>query len=229
MATAEPSDGSAPRAVEALVADLVRAFSDHVTRALDAKLDGSVTSLAFVDHYLSLARSDEREPILNLLAAGAGAYYGELVRAELGATWIGRGTDPRKLRLLMQTQLIHFSPTDQAFEAIVGSSLDPGDHRLPPGGGLDTSFHLQTASPQTSTASVPPAPPPLQDDASWVEERLAELSPVPEDQFYSLTGRFETLQLILQLLAARQLDAGIPPRTFGVEDYLEIMGGGRHE
>lgn len=227
MATAGPSDGSAARAVEALVADLVRAFSDHVARALDARLDGSVTSLAFVDHYLSLARSEEREPILSLLAAGAGAYYGELVRTEIGATWIGRGTDPRKLRLLMQTQLIHFSPADQAFEAIVGGSLDAIDHRHPPGGGLDTSFHLPSARTQPRGRSV--STPLLQDDAAWVEERLAELSPVPDDQFYSLTGRFETLQLIMQLLAARHLDAGVAPRTYGVEDYLEIVGANREE
>jgi hypothetical protein len=203
----------------------MRAFSDHVARALKAELDGSVTSLAFVDHYLSMARHEEREPILSLVAAGAGAYYGELVRKDLGATWIGLGNDPRRLRLLMQSQLIHFSPTDQAFEAIVGGTLDPSDHRHPAGEGLDASFHLLSPRPQSSGASAPPR----QDDAAWVDDRLAELSPVPEDQFYSLTGRFETLQLILQLLAAKHLEAGVPPRTYGVEDYVEIMGAGREQ
>jgi len=225
MPSSGPGSSSAACAVEALVADLVRAFSDHVARALGTELDGSVTSLAFVDHYLSLARSEEREPILSLVAAGAGAYYGELVRTELGAFWIGRGSDPRKLRLLMQTQLIYFAPADQAFEAIVGGSLDPGDHRHPAGEGLDTSFHLPSARPGPRGASALP----LQDDAAWVEDRLAGLSPVPADQFYSLTGRFETLQLILQLLAVRHLEAGVPPRTYGVEDYLEIMGAGREQ
>jgi hypothetical protein len=225
MPTSGASGRSAARAAGALVADLVRSFSDHVARALDRELDGSITSLAFVDHYLSLARSEEREPILSLVAAGAGAYYGELVRTELGATWIGRGSDPRMLRLLMQTQPIHFSPTDQAFEAIVGGSLDPRDHRHPAGGGLDASLHVSPARPGARGASAPLVP----DDAAWVEERLAELSPVPEDQFYSLTGRFETLQLILQLLAARHLEAGVPPRTYGLEDYLEIMGAGREQ
>lgn len=203
--------GSAARATRALVDELVRAFREQVRRAIGVDLDGSVTSLAFVDHYLSLARSETREPILSLLAAGAGAYYGELVARELGATWIGDGADPRKLRLLLRHQFVHFCPVDQAFEAIIGTTLAADDPRAPAGPALDASFHPR---PRTSDAD---------DEAAWLEARLAELAPVPEDQFHSLTGRFETLQLVLELLAGRQAAAGDEAREYAVDDYVAAL------
>jgi hypothetical protein len=183
-----------------------------------------VASLAFVDHYLSLARDEDREPILTLLATGAGAYYGELVRTHLGATWLGSGTDPRELRLLMTPQLIHFCPTDQAFEAIVGCSLGDDDPRSPPGRALDARFHVCTAAAPVSTGSST-----VPDDAVWLEQRLGELAPLPEDEFHSLTGRFETLQLMVELLAARQAQRGDAPRSYGLEDYLAVLDPRRDE
>ncbi len=105
----------------ALVDALARSFADQVSAALSVQLDGSTTSLAFVDHYLSLARDEEREPIVSLLAAGAGAYFGELIRRHMGGTWVGDGEQPRRLRLLLEPQFIHLSPVDQAYEAIAGT------------------------------------------------------------------------------------------------------------
>jgi hypothetical protein len=71
--------------VTRLVRDLEHNFRDAVERSLNFKLDGSVTSLAIVDHYLAQAREETRAPILALLAAGAGAYFGELVAATSAA------------------------------------------------------------------------------------------------------------------------------------------------
>lgn len=207
---------SNPIGVQALVDELARLFRDQVGRALKVTLDGSETSLAFVDHHLAQARSEDRAAILGLLAAGAGAYYGELVREVFGATWIGDGRDPRRLRLLLEPTFLHFSPVDQAIEAIAGEALLPDDPRIPDGPPLDSAFHLRPARSESYGETE-------EEDGPWMEARLAELSPVPEDQFHSLTCRFETLKLMVEMLAAKHAHEGREPKPHALEDYVTIL------
>jgi len=205
-----------PRTAQELVDELVGLYRDQVRRALSSDLDDSETSLAFVDHHLSTAADEGRTPILSLLAASAGAYYGELVRKLIGGTWIGDGKDPRRLRMLMKYQFIYFSPIDQALEAIAGESLELDDPRLQGADRFDPTFRLRPL----------PDPPELADDdhdAVWLTERLSELPEVPESQYVSLTCRFETLKLMHEMLATKHASQGRTPVTLGVEDYLEAI------
>lgn len=228
-ASDSPRLASANDAALKLVAALAANFGEQVQRALEWRLDGSIESLAFVDHHLTQARDETREPILALLAAGAGAYFGELVRDHVGGTWIGDGEDPRRLRLLLAPQFIHFSPVDLAFEAITGEALTPGDARLPEGPPFDAEYHLGPRSPSATQDDGKGETPgngggqPREDDASWLRERLAELPPVPQAEFHSLTCRFETLQLMLEMLATKHEAEGRPPRTLGLSDYVQIL------
>ncbi len=238
----QASDEARSAAVKRLVSDLEQGFRDAVQRSLNFALDGSVTSLAIVDHYLEQARGETRAPILALLAAGAGAYFGELVRRELGGLWIGDGSDARHLRLLLTHEFAYFSPADLAFAAILGEDPDGDDPRTPAGVPIDTGFHLRTTTqppPNPRRAADPDDPPPDPpedvaepallphddgtDDATWISARLGELAPVPADQFYSLTTRYETLELILQMLASRRVAGGYDPYTYTVEDYLHAF------
>lgn len=208
--------GSAgPSPAQTLVDQLVQSYASQVRRSLGVELDGSTTSLAFVDHHLAEAREEDRTPIVALVAAGAGAYFGELIRREIGATWIGDGEDPRRLRLLLTPVFLHFSPVDQAYEAIASESLDPEDPRIAPGPAFDPAFHLHP--PWHDERGQ------LHDEQAWLTERLAELSPVPEDQYYSLTCRFETLELMLQMLATLYASEGRTPRQYTVEDYAQAL------
>jgi hypothetical protein len=201
-----------------LAAELDGQFRDAVLRALGVSLDHSVESLAFVDHYLRMAAGETRLPILSLLAASAGAYYGELVRRHVGGLWIGDASDPRSLRLLLEPQFLYFAPVDQAYEAIIRVDLDDDDDpRLPEGAPLDPGFKPRPAAHHDDPASEP--------DETWLDARLAALPPVPEDMYYSLTGRYETLLLILELLAAKHLGEGRSPRNYGFEDYLTALAG----
>lgn len=203
---------------QTLVDALVATFAEQVRRALDYDLDGSTTSLAVVDHYLSLARDEQREPIVSLLAAGAGAYFGELLRREIGGHWIGDGVDPRRLRMLLQPQFVHLSPVDQAYEAIAGEVLDPDDPRIASGPAFDSAFGLRPPTPAERESDDPEA-----DERSWLQARLAELPPVPEDQFFSLTCRFETLVVMLEMLAAKHVAEGRTPVSLGLADYVEVL------
>jgi len=212
-ATASPPPIGA--AAARLAAELDGQFRDAVERALGVALDHSVESLAFVDHYLRMAAGETRLPILSLLAASAGAYYGELVRRHVGALWIGDGRDPRSLRLLLEPQFLYFAPVDQAYEAIVRVELDDDDPRLPDGPLLDPGFKPRPAAQHDDSNCDP--------DETWLDARLAALPPVPEDMYYSLTGRFETLLLILELLATKHVGEGRSPRSYGFEDYLAAL------
>lgn len=214
-ANASPSPDPRWQRAQALVDGLVAGYREQIRRALGVTLDDTETSLAFVDHHLKLARDERRGPILALVAAGAGAYYGELVRRTAGAIWIGDGDDPRALRLLLRPQFIYVSPVDQALEAIVGESLEPDDPRVPPGPEFDPAFHLEPVAPDQ--AEDP------HHDAVWLQTQLDELSGVPEDQFHSLTCRFETLTLMLELLASKHAHEGRNPSNRGVEQYLEVL------
>ena len=64
---------------------------------------------------------------------------------------------------------------------------------------------------------------PMRPTPASVPARLAELAPVPDGQFYSLTTRHETLELILALLASRRALGGYEPYTYTVEDYLHAF------
>jgi hypothetical protein len=194
------------KAVATLVSDLEQNLHTTVLRATTLVLDGSVTSLAFVDHYLGLVRGESREPIVELVAASAGAYFGELVRREYGAIWAGRADDPRGLRLLMTPHFLHFSPVSLAWAAILGRDPDDDD--------LDTAFHLDTRR-----GDDPAAP----SDADFILEHLQSVAPIPEDQFYTLTARFETLGLILGLLSERRAMAGSDPHTYTLADYYHVL------
>jgi hypothetical protein len=214
----DPGETSAPAPspTQVLVDKLALGFVEQLARALKLPAtplaEMGTAALAFVDHYLSLSRDETREPIVTLVAAGAGAWFGELVRREMGGQWIGDGSDPRRLRLLLEPQFVHFSPVDMAYEAIFASEVESGDPRIPAGAELDGTFHLRKRS-----ADAEPS------DHDWVTERLADTSPLPEDQFYSLTVRFETLTLILELLATRDVARGREPTRYHLNDYIELL------
>lgn len=205
-------------ASEQLVADLRGGFASQLEKALGVGLDNSVISLAYVDHYLAQARDETREPILTLLAAGAGAYFGDLVCRTIGGTWLGDGKRATSLRVLLRPQMIYFSPFALALAAIAGEAVGPSDPRAPADTPLDASF-LFARPPQPAEGITSD-----QDNTTWLGEVLANLAPVPEDHFHSLTCRFETLELMLQLLAERQANRGCSPQTYTIADYVAAQG-----
>ena len=86
---------------------------------------------------------------------------------------------------------------------------------------LDGSFQLRPATDPPPSGSGDTAPP--QSEQQWVAARLAEVPPIQQSDFYTLTGRFETLKLILELLAHRQLAQGREPRHLGLDDYVAVL------
>lgn len=164
------------------VAELTLAAADYVRRAVGLDLDGSVESLAYVDHYLSQAGEvDER--VLPLVAGALGAYFGDVVVAHIGGTWHADSADPGEWLLTLDAVPLSFRPVALAVEALRRASVEGYDATL---------TTLSTLDGQLS-------------------EALAASGPVEEDYYYSLTGRYETIEHAAAILAELRRQGDLPP------------------
>ena len=157
----------------------------YVQRALGVELDGSDTSLAFVDHYIDkTARAEALKlDVLALIAPALGAYFGEVVIAKLGGHWLIEDADPNHWRVELTPAPLTFHPVGMAAEALRGGEVD----------GFDGNF--VTRNDLTGPLSV----------------ALEGAPPVDEGYYYSLTGRLETLEHVTDLLVEIERKRREPP------------------
>jgi hypothetical protein len=151
-----------------------RAACDYVRRATGLDLDGSETSLAFLDHYVHKSREKGAigEELVDLLGPALGVYFGEVARHRLGGHWEALGDAPANWQIVVDAVSLTFHPVGMAAEALVLDEVE----------GYDASF---------------------QSRPEWMEllgEALAAAPPVEEQYYYSFTGRLETLEKVAELL-----------------------------
>lgn len=175
--TSKPTPGAPP---SDRIQDYVTAAREYVRRAVGLELDGSVESLAYVDHYLSRV-GDVADDVLALIAPALGAYFGEVVIGRLGGRWelgaTGEGgeddvTDATTWRVMLDPAPLGFSPAAMVVEAVRHAYVE----------GWDASL----------------AVPAEVEDALF--QALEAAGPVEEDYYYSLTGRFETIEHAVEIL-----------------------------
>jgi hypothetical protein len=148
------------------VRELSERCVEAARRAGGLVLDYSEVSLAMLDHYVAGVPADKPE-VADLVAPMVGAYFGEVARRRLGGRWLTPGLDAASWRIEVETCPIRFSPVAMAFEAIAQGEVEGQDAHVAVG-----------------------------EYEGLVADRLAEAPPLPEDEFYSLTGRLETLEQI---------------------------------
>ncbi|MSP61105.1 MAG: hypothetical protein EXR72_12320 [Myxococcales bacterium] len=165
----------------ARVAEFALTAAEYVRRALAVELDGSTESLAFVDHYISHTvrkggEGDVADELLELIAPALGAYFGEVVTARLGGTWHALSENPADWTITLATPsgtlLCTFHPVGMAAQAIRGGDIE--------------EYDASVTAPRELSGPLADA--------------LAAVSPVAADYFYSLTGRLESLEHIVDLL-----------------------------
>jgi hypothetical protein len=153
------------------VFELAERAVDFVRRALGMTLDYTAETLPVLDHYLGTVPTDQAATV-DLIAATAGAYFGEVIRKELGATWELDGA-PAKWQLVLSVG-VRFAPVGAAVEAITHDDAEgEGAWEVPDG------------------------------ERQAVEEAL-EGREVSVEEYFSLSGRFETLQLVADVIAGRK-------------------------
>lgn len=184
-----PASPDLPDLAEQLAA-LSRAAVNYVERATGCKLDGSEESLAFVDHYLDKVRkgTPPKPEVLRLIAAALGAYLGELAIRHFGGRWLvlppakdedGDEADQSEpvaaWRVELEAAPLRIDPVGMAAAALLRPEKDDIDAFVLSPGYRHLYEPLQAA--------------------------LGRMAPVTGDYYYSLTGRFETLIYVADLLA----------------------------
>jgi len=165
----------------------VREYADqavaYVQRALGIKLEYDSNTLPVLDHYLRTVPEDQ-PAALQLVVATSGAYFGEVVRQQLGGRW-ELAREEAQWRIVLPTG-INFSPAGFVAAAIARADLDDLDSEI-------------TAPPRM----VP-----------YLQQALARMGDVSVDDYYSLCGRLDTLEHVHEVLvavAAQMMGGAIDP------------------
>ena len=211
---------------EGKVAELRMAAADYVQRAIGCELDDSEESLAFVDHYLDTIRHEGalRDEVVQLVAVALGVYLGEVTRTKFGGRWVAlppapgsasrpdKAADPEPIgetpildsiddplgwRLQLAAVPLLVDPIGMARRALKHPAPDEArevDSDAAPDELPGTSADGEDP---VGFATTPELTPPLR-------AALGRLPPVSYDYYYSLTGRFETLSYVVELIAELQ-------------------------
>jgi hypothetical protein len=176
------------------IPDYVTACLEYVRRALKVDLDFTPDTLPLLDHYATLSRETIRErPELGpLITRAAGAYFGELIRGRLGGFWRVPTINVHDWSVCSNAVFLWFNPIGIAYDALYAGT----DHEGP-----------------RSMLRVAP------EDHELLAQRLAALPPVPEDEYFTFSTRFEVLEVATETLHQKLIDAGYEGTEFGPEDY----------
>ena len=184
-----PGSSSSERDTPAEVLEYADQAVQYVRRALGITLEYDSETLPVMDHYLRSVPG-ENAAAAHLLAATAGAYFGEVVRRRVGGVWDLPSRDPGSWRLVLPAGL-WFSPAAMALAVILGPE-DEGNQ-----GDEVTDPEADSITGSDWDASLN-APAPLRALVAQVLENMADMS---QEDYYSLCGRLDTLEHVQAVLA----------------------------
>jgi hypothetical protein len=179
------------------VRDLAEGCVRFVERALGVKLDYEPETLPLLDHYVEQARAEAggRPEAAAVVAHAAGAYLGEVVRRRYPSWWRLEGDDPSAWRIELSPVYLSFSPVQ-----LVADALFRGEAGAEP-----EAFERLELEER---------------DREAVATRLAELPPVPEEEFYAPSTRLEVIDIAVEAIRARRIaDNEDADAALGPGDY----------
>lgn len=176
------------------VAELAEGCIRFVERKLGVRLDYSLETLPVLDHYLQAARAEVRAKpeLIPLLVNTAGAYFGEVVRRRVPSWWHMPTTDPVTWQIQAEPVYLWFEPVAMAYEALFGGEREEEG---------SAKFVVD------------------EDARELLEQRLAELPAVEEDEYYALSTRLEVIDIAAEVIKARMVQSGTGDVVFTPEDY----------
>ena len=189
------------------VGELAEACVRFVERAIGVKLDYQAETLSLLDHYLEEGRKAAREKpeTAALVAHAAGAYFGEVVRRRHASWWRVEGIDPALYRLELESAYLSFSPVQLMADALLRTERT-ADEEEESAGDEDASERLELE----------------EEDREAVAQRLAELPPVSDREFYAPSTRLEVIDIAIEAIRARRMGDGDQAEdVLRPEDYDE--------
>jgi hypothetical protein len=183
----------------AKVAELAEACRRFVKTAVGVELDYEPETLSLLDHYVEQARASvvQRPEAIGVVAHAVGAYFGEVVRRRYASWWQIEGDDPAYWQIQLQSVYLAFSPVAIAYEALARTEHEPHEDEGAPMSQLELE----------------------EEDQSALAERLAELPPVSEAEFFAPSTRLEVIDIAVDAIRSRRLGAGEPDAHLSPEDY----------
>src|SRR5262249_26914257 len=109
--------------------DLAERAVEFVRRAVGIVLDYTPETLPLLDHYLGGVPPDQPATV-RLIAAAAGAYFGEVARRALGGDWDQTDADATEWELVLAGGL-RIAPTALATEAILEEDTGEASYDVP--------------------------------------------------------------------------------------------------
>jgi hypothetical protein len=180
------------------VAEATSACLDYVRRATGIMLDFRPETLSVLDHYAATVRDelDEKPELGPLVARAMGAYFGEVLRARFPGFWRVPSANVHDWQYCLRVVFLWINPIGVGYDALHGNDDHEGPRSL-----------LRTAP----------------EDRDFLKARLEAIPPVPEDEYYLFTTRFEVIEACIETLAARLEQSGYGGSEFAEEDYAEAL------
>ncbi len=204
--TSHGSGGSDVTPAPERIGELAEACVRFVERAIGVKLDYQAETLSLLDHYLEEGRNAAREKpeTAALVAHAAGAYFGEVVRRRHASWWRVEGIDPAMYRLELESAYLSFSPVQLMADALLRVDR-PAEE--------ESAAEEEDASERLELE---------EEDRDAVAQRLAELPPVSDREFYAPSTRLEVIDIAIEAIRARRMGDGDQAEdVLRPEDYDE--------
>jgi hypothetical protein len=181
------------------VVELCQSLSDFVEASLGIRPDFTPETLPLVDHYVAEARGnlEARPEILDLTAQAVGAYFGEVVRRHLAGFWHVPTPNHHDWLLCGESAYFAINPIGVGYESVTGRPDQEGP-----------SSAIKLAN----------------EDREAVHAKLANLPPVPESEYYSLSARLEVLETVVDVVLGLAQERGYGETTYDSRDYLVNVG-----
>lgn len=176
------------------IVELAGSLTDFVEKAVGIRPDFSPDTLSIVDHYAAEARKEleNRPELADLTGQALGAYFGEVVRRSEGALWQVPSPNFHDWKLCGVSAYVSINPIGVGYDALRGGT----DHQGP-----------------ASALKLAP------EDREAVQNRLANLPEVPDEEYYTLCTRLEVLQIVMDAVRGEQSRRGYDEMTFTEDDY----------
>ncbi|HEY4156833.1 MAG TPA: hypothetical protein VGM29_02005 [Polyangiaceae bacterium] len=176
------------------IPDFVTACLEYVRRAVGVDLDFTPDTLPILDHYTALARENVREkPAMTpMLTQAVGAYFGEVVRGRFPGFWRVPSGNVHDWAICSRVVFLWFNPIGMAFDALFAGTEHEG--------------------PRSMLRVAP-------EDHDFLHARLAAIPPLPEDQYFLLSTRFEVIEIAVEALRARMDEGGYGDTGYSEDDY----------
>lgn len=172
------------------VVELVEACLAAVQNSVGVELDFTQDTLPLLDHYARDSGAGDAG-VRDLVGPLCGAYFGEVVRRELGDARWHIVDDMSKWRLEFERVYLCFNPIGVALEAV---------SKVPEAG-----YHAHLSM--------------LDEDEAMVKASLERLGDVGTADYFSFGVRYEVVELAHSALTARKSQLAEAPAFFGPEVY----------